>query len=519
MSNGVQRSTMSSHAAPNATAGRAQAETLFQAAVARRDWKAACRHIPRLDAATTPPAVLDAAVNAAITAEDADAARAVAILAARMAIRPELRAGVAARLNDAGHPLLAIAVLLADPAVFRRDDVVSPEGMSLGRTLRSIARRVAPAEPALREGAQALARRLLNEEAAPPGPSSFAFAEGAVPLVLPPGRIHLHAAPGLAAGRTAEAEAALNHFEQQIERAAAPSVNLHRDVFVNRRGQIWREDGRAIRTFGTRIPPASLAAMEQAPRLPRAAMGIETHNNPYHWIGEVLPSLAWIFDDPAPAMPVLIRDTPAPFVRESLALASGAPLDILEVGDALHVGELHTGRQNLQQLSQHAGFYAATLARMTERAVAEAPDAGTGLLYVSRRDSGKRRLANEEVLEAALEARGFTVRLLSEMPYAAQFAAFTRARMIVAPHGAGLVHLIGSRPGTIVLEMVPAAPGSLTMRTCFARISRVFGLDHHLWLAPPAQPTLTSGWSIDLDAFLPAVDALLQPVQAPVAVQ
>ena len=75
----------------------------------------------------------------------------------------------------------------------------------------------------------------------------------------------------------------------------------------------------------------------------------------------------------------------------------------------------------------------------------------------------------------------------------------------MAPHGAGLALLLAARPGTAVVELVPATRASLALRTCFAKVSRVAGLRHHLWLEHP--DLVTGAWAADLPGVIAAVAA------------
>lgn len=81
------------------------------------------------------------------------------------------------------------------------------------------------------------------------------------------------------------------------------------------------------------------------------------------------------------------------------------------------------------------------------------PDWGSERLYISRRDANYRRVANEEALLAALEPLGFQTVILSRLSLADQIALFQRAKVIVAPHGAGLVNLVFCAPETRVIEL------------------------------------------------------------------
>ena len=82
-----------------------------------------------------------------------------------------------------------------------------------------------------------------------------------------------------------------------------------------------------------------------------------------------------------------------------------------------------------------------------------AADWGSDRIYISRRDANYRRVANEEALLAVLEPLGFQTVVLSGLTLAEQIALFQRAKVIVAPHGAGLINLVFCAPETCVIEL------------------------------------------------------------------
>jgi capsular polysaccharide biosynthesis protein len=86
---------------------------------------------------------------------------------------------------------------------------------------------------------------------------------------------------------------------------------------------------------------------------------------------------------------------------------------------------------------------------------AEAGDETPELLYISRLDSRRRRLVNEEELADALEALGFVAVIPGELDYRRQVAMASRARVIVGLHGAGLTNLVFSPLGSTVVEIMP----------------------------------------------------------------
>jgi hypothetical protein len=75
-------------------------------------------------------------------------------------------------------------------------------------------------------------------------------------------------------------------------------------------------------------------------------------------------------------------------------------------------------------------------------------------IYISRNDS-KRKVLNEEELLERLSVYGFNSFELSKLSFAEKADLFAKARLVIAPHGAGLVNLIFCRPGTVVLELFP----------------------------------------------------------------
>jgi capsular polysaccharide biosynthesis protein len=101
--------------------------------------------------------------------------------------------------------------------------------------------------------------------------------------------------------------------------------------------------------------------------------------------------------------------------------------------------------------------------------------AGAGeKIYVSRAGARRRRVVGEEALRAALEARGFATVRLEERSWAEQIALFRAARVVVAPHGAGLANLVFCAPGTRVVELFARD----YVNPCYWRVAALSGLDY-----------------------------------------
>jgi Glycosyltransferase 61 len=76
-------------------------------------------------------------------------------------------------------------------------------------------------------------------------------------------------------------------------------------------------------------------------------------------------------------------------------------------------------------------------------------------LYLARRGAKLRAAANEDALIEALAERGFLILSASDANHPEQIARFRAARLVVAPHGAGLTNLLFARPGARVVEIFP----------------------------------------------------------------
>ncbi len=95
-------------------------------------------------------------------------------------------------------------------------------------------------------------------------------------------------------------------------------------------------------------------------------------------------------------------------------------------------------------------------------------------LYISRAKARRRLVLNEDALWSQLERQGFTKVYLEDLTWAEQINAFRHARVIVAPHGAGLANLIFCRPETCVVEFFHRA----YVNPCFWRLAALRGLDY-----------------------------------------
>lgn len=75
------------------------------------------------------------------------------------------------------------------------------------------------------------------------------------------------------------------------------------------------------------------------------------------------------------------------------------------------------------------------------------------LIYISRENAAYRRVVNEDEVIQFLSAYGFQKYHLETMTISEQVELFSRAKVVIAPHGAGLANLVFCNPGTKVVEI------------------------------------------------------------------
>ena len=93
-------------------------------------------------------------------------------------------------------------------------------------------------------------------------------------------------------------------------------------------------------------------------------------------------------------------------------------------------------------------------------------------LFISRRDSARRSVRNEDEIFDALLAQGFERIVPGQMSVTEQIEAFSGARCIVAAHGAALTNMIFAPAGAAILELTSSAIEHMNL---FRKLARTTG--------------------------------------------
>ena len=177
--------------------------------------------------------------------------------------------------------------------------------------------------------------------------------------------------------------------------------------------------------------------------------------NYYHWVVDFLPKLLALGKTPGLGdYPILVHEELSSYQLEGLSLAGIDPTRLLklEYPGCYPCGELivplFPPESPEMEWSRSRRSAVAWLRTLIE------PKTGGGRrIYISRQDSTRRKIANEDVLIAVLRKEGFDILVLSEYSQAEQIRIFSEADVVVASHGAGLGNLAFAPDGCRIVEI------------------------------------------------------------------
>jgi hypothetical protein len=447
---------------------------------------------------------------AALEISDEPAIASCIELCAKGLVPPNIALAVASRLN-------------ADERAVEAWELISRLHLPPGRNLLVLLNRLLPKSPDLEIRAAVLAKLEAVRHAVTGMPAGleqrrmlelatarYWFPQAGRPEPEAGGRFRLTLINGgrVASRHEVEYRNRMNRFERRVTTSETPCVLEFKDVFVNQVGQIWQEDGTFIRSKDRPLPPDW--ASRAVDGLDEAVLGADGTRGFFHWYAERLPTLAWRFAPDAPDFPILLPAHAQGFKEETLRLL-GIPADrIYRIGDVFHCRRLLLSEARISTVawSRFRDMYE----RLAAAAAAEHRQRTPDMIYISRRDSGRRPLTNEQEVEDRLLGLGIVPLVFSELSLAAQIATVRNATFVVGSHGAGLSHIVAHASGLRIFEIHPAQSGSHNLRLTMVRLSRVRGHDHTLWLEP-INP-VTREWTAQAARIGDAVETAMHAVDA-----
>jgi Glycosyltransferase 61 len=175
----------------------------------------------------------------------------------------------------------------------------------------------------------------------------------------------------------------------------------------------------------------------------------------YHWFHDVLPRLETALPHLPEDIMFLINETPRSYQLESLKA-----FGIQESRLLIQPSTVLTSIQHLWSASPlgYTTFGSGSVIRQVAiKLKAWAGSLGDGnsarKFYVSRRKALSRLLVNEDELQDVIKGYGYEIIVPEDTPWIEQVRAFSNARSIIGPHGAGLMNMMFLHPGSSVLEI------------------------------------------------------------------
>lgn len=201
--------------------------------------------------------------------------------------------------------------------------------------------------------------------------------------------------------------------------------------------------------------------------------------NYYHWLFDELPRLLISREE----CDIIIGRSTTQYNRDALRLLGFAG-DVLQPSDALHVQCDELIIPSLVGISGNPTPKHARIINAFVEPLLEGPSLFGEKLYISRAKAVARRVSNDEELWSELRDRGFRKVVLEETTWKEQINAFRGAKVIVAPHGAGLANIVFCNPGTKVVEFFSRS----YMHWCFWQLAAARGLDYRPVVALSDEP-------------------------------
>lgn len=204
--------------------------------------------------------------------------------------------------------------------------------------------------------------------------------------------------------------------------------------------------------------------------------------NYYHWMLDILPKIDLLRRSGLTVDKYLIiRDGLTDFQRFTLSVL-GLPEHML--AECTHGMHIKAARlvvpSHVMDKNRACHFLRNEL--MVKRHIQ--PDEQSERLYISRADTFHRHVLNEDEVTGLLAKYGFRTVTLKHMTVDDQIRLFSSAKIIVAPHGAGLTNLVFCKPGTKIIEFF--SPNYIDLS--YWRLSSYASLDYYYLIGEGVRP-------------------------------
>lgn len=177
----------------------------------------------------------------------------------------------------------------------------------------------------------------------------------------------------------------------------------------------------------------------------------------YHFLTEIFPSFLWHLEEQIPTQVVLHKSSSAYCLQLVEFIIHKYNVNFMQVmlvdkpyrcqSAFLHRITSSSGRpfpSDLNIITKYLGI----------KSTAEIISIPSSKIFISRGRFGRRSMKNDHLISEYFESIGFQILQLETLDIQTQISHLSDASIIIAPHGAGLSHLVWTRPSKVI-EIFP----------------------------------------------------------------
>ncbi|MGE9296467.1 MAG: glycosyltransferase family 61 protein [Puniceicoccales bacterium] len=174
----------------------------------------------------------------------------------------------------------------------------------------------------------------------------------------------------------------------------------------------------------------------------------------FFWLTEVLPRLVFARSQLGPEVPLYFPGAmySIPFIKESLDILGERP-KLIPPGEVRKFADLHIPLRMAAIHDMNPLWVNETGKRLREHLKVDRVPGRR--VNISRRQARKRKLENQDAVEAILEKHGFENVVMESLSMTEQLKLMAETSVLCALHGAGLSHMLAMPPGGTVIEIQP----------------------------------------------------------------
>jgi hypothetical protein len=194
------------------------------------------------------------------------------------------------------------------------------------------------------------------------------------------------------------------------------------------------------------------------------------HFNYHHWLIECLARIKYLNDfDRQKKLKVIVPNNMSNFQKDSLKLFDIPEENLIYMNKNYRFKKLYF--PSLGNFSPDEIFWLRNHIFSKLNIIPRAEKK----YYISRNDANQRRLSNEKEIIEILINQGFEILELSKISFEEQVKIFSQAKIIIAPHGAGMTNMIFSPSECTMIELAP----NDQVNHCFWLLANVINLKYY----------------------------------------